>query len=130
MTLYEGQKMDNDRITFTNEQSKLSFDEVTRKLANEAIKTGQVSAELVGNLIEMSHNGSHQASYFLGKFVMEELITFPNSEVNEVNVRSRGNAGPGFVGELKLGPYAKGNVIEVPYDVPGFHGDPYEDYEQ
>lgn len=131
MTLYDGQKVVNNQ---SQPKSGLLFDELTRKQANQAIKDHQAPADLVGRLIDMSHSGSYQASYFLGRFVMEEMLQFPKPEENNDEISNRGDAGPGFIGEICLGPYAfiqqQQFDSELPQSKIGPHGDPYEDYNQ
>lgn len=76
MTLYAGQTR-TDVIRFESEEGKMLFDERTRTEASEVLTTRELSSELHERLIRMYKDGSYQAKYFLGKYIIEDIIEYP-----------------------------------------------------
>lgn len=98
--LYAGQT-ESDVLPLESEAGKLLFNEDARRDANRTIESGILNPQLHDLLVEMYQDGSHQAAYFLGRFISEGIIEYP-----AMDKRGRGEAGPGYTGTLELGPYA------------------------
>lgn len=78
MTLYAGQTR-TDVVRFENEEGKTLFDEKTRKEATEVLKTKELSPDLHEKLVRMYRDGSYQAQYFLGRYIIEDIIEYPTN---------------------------------------------------
>lgn len=78
MTLYAGQTR-TDVVRFKNEQDKSLFDESTRKEATEVLTTRELTSELHERLVQMYRDGSYQAKYFLGRYIIEDIIEYPTA---------------------------------------------------
>lgn len=109
MSLYKGQTLIDVEL-LPGEHRETLFTEKIRRQSYEAIKSQNVEAGLLSNLLTLANANSIQASKLLGKMVfnelvsIQELIKVANRLENSDN--PRGDAGPGFIGELRLGPYA------------------------
>lgn len=129
MSGYEGQPSVD--FSETSIESNQVFDEKVRKNCYEAINSGEVTPELLKTLVDLSHEDSHQATYFIGKFIMDGLIKLPEVAIREERIGFRGDAGPGYTGIVKLGPYARRQADPIkPIDVSRFFDDPAEEYDK
>lgn len=109
MTLYKGQTLTNVEL-LPGEHRDTLFTEKIRKQSYEAIKNRSVEPILLSELLTLANANSIQANKLLGKMVFDELVSIQTIIEVANNLETpdnpRGDAGPGFIGELRLGPYA------------------------
>lgn len=117
MTLYKGQNSFEVEL-MPGEKRETLFTEQIRKSAYKAMNAAaaddadedadKLNPDLLISLVKMEKAGSVQASNLIGMLMSKKLVSVDLLDLINTAHTTRGNAGPGFSGELSLGPYVYG----------------------